>query len=79
MLARAEVQCPPGSPRPGDLISCVIEGTGLELKEAVSKLFGEWVWDYSEIDDVTWKRIQPVLKERIEKLYDEGQIRYGAW
>jgi hypothetical protein len=34
------LDCPPGHPRPGDLIAGVIEGTGLELKEAVSKLFG---------------------------------------
>ena len=73
------LDCPPGSPRPGDLIAGVIERTGLELKEAVSKLFGNWVWNYSDINDVTWKKIQPVLKERIEKLYNSGMIRYGSW
>lgn len=74
-----ELDCPPGSPRPGDLIAGVIEGTGLELKESISRVFGNWMWDYSEVPPEEWKRIQPILEERIVKLYNAGTIRYGSW
>ena len=73
------LDCPPGSPRPGDLIEGVIKDTGLELKETTMRLFGEWTWDYSNVDDVTWKRVQPLLEKRIVQLYDNGLIRYGSW
>ena len=74
-----ELDCPPGDPRPGDLIAGVIEGTGLELKETCMRLFGNWKWDYSEVSAEEWARIQPVLKERITKLHNAGRIRYGSW
>ncbi len=74
-----ELDCPPGDPRPGDLIAGVIEGTGLRLKEACSRFFGCWTWEYDEVDPEEWKRIQPILKERVEKLYHSGVIRYGSW
>ncbi len=74
-----ELDCPPGYPRPGDLISDIIEGTELPKRETVSRLFGNWVWDYSDIDPEVWKKIQPMIKERIEKLYKDGSIRYGSW
>jgi len=74
-----ELDCPPFYPRPGDLIAGVIEGTGLVLKEDVSKVFGNWKWDYSEVSCEEWDKIQPVLKERITKLYESGRIRYGSW
>lgn len=74
-----ELDCPPGSPRPGDLIGGVIEGLGLKKKEAVGKFFGNWTWDYSEVSDKRWLEIRPILRERIEKLYREGWIRYGSW
>jgi hypothetical protein len=74
-----ELDCPPGSPRPGDLIAGVIEGTGLVLKEPVSKLFGEWTWSYQDVSCEDWDKIQPILKERITTLYESGRIRYGSW
>lgn len=74
-----ELDCPPGSPRPGDLIGGVIEGTGLPERETVARVFGEWVWDYSDVSPEEWKAIQPTLKERIEKLYNQGLIRWGSW
>jgi len=40
MVKTIELDCPPGQPRPGDLIDGVIEGTGLPKKEAKSKFFG---------------------------------------
>jgi hypothetical protein len=74
-----ELGCPPGNPRPDDLIELVIEGTGLEVREPVVKFFGDFVWDYSDVDPEEWEKIQPTLKERITKLYNTGVIRYGGW
>jgi hypothetical protein len=74
-----ELDCPPGSPRPGDLIEGVIAGTGLELKEAGSKLFGNWTW-YYKMPEAEWaEKIQPVIGPRIEALYHAGLIRWGSW
>jgi len=74
-----ELDCPPGSPRPGDLIAGVIEGTGLPPKEDVSRVFGNWKWEYQEVSCEDWDRIQPILKARITQLYESGRIRYGGW
>jgi len=74
-----ELDCPPGSPRPGDLIDSVIEGTGLPKKDDCSRFFGNWTWDYSEVSDEKWEKAQPILEERITQLYNEGWIRYGSW
>ncbi len=74
-----ELDCAPGAIRPGDLITGVIKDTGLESKEPVSMLFGEWTWNYSEVDPDDWKRIQKIVKERITKLYQSGMIRFGSW
>ena len=73
------LDCPPGCPRPGDLIAGVIKGLGLKKKDTVSRFFGNWIWDYSEVSEKKWKAVQPTLKERIEKLYHQGVIRYGSW
>jgi len=74
-----EIDCPPGRPRPGDLIAGVIKGTGLEPRKTASRLFGNWTWDYNDIPPEKWKEIQPILKERLCKLYDDGVVRYCSW
>jgi hypothetical protein len=74
-----ELDCPPGLPRPGDLYPAVIRGTGLPTREPVLKFFGNWTWDYRDIPAKKWAKAQPALKERIEKLYNDGYIRYGSW
>ena len=74
-----EIDCPPGYPRPGDLIEEVIKGTGLPLRQDVSRLFGMWTWDYNDMDPEVWKKAQPILKERLVKLYDCGVVRYCSW
>jgi hypothetical protein len=74
-----EIDCPPGYPRPGDLIEGVIKGTGLPLRQDVSRIFGMWAWDYNDMDPEVWKKVQPVLKERLVKLYDNGVCRYCSW
>jgi len=74
-----ELDCQPGQPRPGDLIEGVIEGTGLPLKEAASKFFGNWTWDFNDIPKEVFDKAKPIMKERITALYHSGVIRYGSW
>ncbi len=74
-----ELDCPPGDPRPGDLIAEVILGTGLPARPARSKVFGNWVWDYSDIDPEAWAAAKAIVGPRIARLHDRGVIRYGSW
>ena len=74
-----ELDCPPGWPRPGDLIADVIKDTGLPERENVGSFFGNWTWDYSDIPADQWEAVKPTLKERIVALYNAGRIRYGSW
>jgi hypothetical protein len=73
------LDCAPGNPRPDDLYPKVIEGLNLPKREAQSKFFGQFIWDYSDISRDRWLLIQPILKERITRLYNQGLIRYGDW
>ena len=80
MRQSIELDCPPGYPRPGDLIDGVLEGTGLKPGETVSRLFGNWIWEFPDITEDEWKtRIRPIIKPRIVALYEAGVIRWGSW
>jgi hypothetical protein len=79
MKKTIDLDCSPGNPRPDKLIEGVIKDTGLPLKDPVSKFVGNFMWDYSELSDEEWMRIQPILKKRILKLHKRGVIRYGSW
>jgi hypothetical protein len=74
-----EIDCPPGYPRPGDLIEAVIKDTGLPTRETTSRLFGCWEWDYNDVPAEMWKKVQPTLKERLTKLCNDGICRYCSW
>lgn len=74
-----EIDCAPGNPRPDAYITEVIAGTGLPEREPVSKFFGNWCWDYSDIDPVKWGKIQPILQARLTALYNNKFIRYASW
>jgi len=78
-LQTIEIDCPPGYPRPGDLIEDVIKGTGLPLRQDVSRIFGNWEWDYNDINSEVWVKAKPILEERLTKLYDNGVCRYCSW
>lgn len=78
-LQTIELDCAPGYPRPGDLIEDVIKDTGLPTREPQSKMFGNWEWNYQDIAEEEWKKIKPILADRIKKLYEQGRIRYGSW
>jgi len=74
-----EIGCPPGEPRPGDLLPDVLEGTGIPVREPVVKCFGDWEWDYSDIDPEVWKKANPTVELRLVALYNKGHIRYASW
>lgn len=74
-----ELDCPPGDPRPGDLIEGVIEGLELPWPKEPNRSFGNWKWEWPEVDWKRWREIQPVLRKRILKLHKQGTIRYGSW
>ena len=73
-----KLDCAPGALRPGDLIEGVLKGTGLKANQPVSKLFGNWVWEFDKTD-IEWKKIVKVISDRIKSLYNQGLIRYGSW
>ena len=75
-----ELDCPPGDPRPGDLLPQVLEGTGLKKdpKDTTMRLFGNWRWDF-ETPPGKHAEVKELLKERVSKLYNNGWIRYGSW
>lgn len=75
-----ELDCPPGDPRPGDLIEDVIKGLDLPWpKETVSRVFGNWRWEWPEVSNERWQEIRPTLALRITALFENGIIRYGSW
>lgn len=74
-----EIDCAPMTPRPDTYITGVLEGTVITGGKIVSKLFGNWKWDFGHIDEKVWEKAQPVFKQRLEKLHAEGRIRYASW
>jgi hypothetical protein len=73
------LDCPPGFPRPDDLLPAALEGTSLQIKPAVSKIFGAWTWDYSDVPENEYKTNLMKLKANITRLFRQGEIRYGSW
>jgi len=80
-----ELDCAPGDPRPGDLIAGVVKGTILEGSAAadpentVSRLFGNWLWNFPNVSPEEWTKVQTVTQPRIEALFKAGVIRFGSW
>ncbi len=72
------IDCPPGEPRPGDLLPNVITGTGLKNKRPAVKWFGAWQWEY-RISEKKWKSIEPIIVSRLRDLYSEKVIRGAIW
>lgn len=79
---RLTIDCAPGGIRPYDLLPQVVEGTCLPVKtaqDAISCVFGEWVWDYSEVSDEDWLEAKKIVFPRLKKLYENNTIRFGAY
>lgn len=73
------IGCAPGSTRPNDYLKEVLEGTDIPIRGEVGRCFGDWDWDYSDINPKVWKKALPTIKERLKKLYDKGSIRFAEW
>lgn len=73
-----ELDCPPGAPRPDDLIDGVLKDTGLTLGEP-TKFFGNFCWEIPADQNALYLKNRETIKARIEALYNEGVIRYGSW
>lgn len=73
------LDCPPGIVRPDMLLSTVLEGTTISTVEASSKVFGSWVFNFQHIDKELWDAQLDTISGRIQKLYENGAIRYGSW
>ena len=71
------LECPPGDPRPGDLLSELLRDTGIALRDSESRLFGHWEWDYNDIPREVWEPAVPIIMRRIARLYRDGIIRAG--
>ena len=79
-----ELDCPPGQPRPGDLLPSVLEDTGLEVDdfELVSTSFGNWTWVLkAEVnkDKLYEEHRHKTIKPRVHALFGSNLIRYGSW
>lgn len=81
-----EIDCPPGGPRPGDLIGEIVKGTILEGLPAahpdatVARFFGCWQWNFTaNVSAEEWVEVQKIIEPRIRLLFAAGVIRYGSW
>jgi hypothetical protein len=72
------LECPPGEPRPSDLLPALLKGTGLPVREDVGRLYGHWIWDYSDIPRDVWDAAVPLIERRMIRLFNAGIIRAGA-
>ena len=74
-----EIDCAPMTARPDSYLPQVLEGTRIEPRDPVSKFFGCWMWDFSDIPFGVWQDALPIISERLRKLYHRGCIRYASW
>jgi len=76
-----ELDCPPGSPRPDDLLPGVLKGTGVEIdpQKTVTRFFGCWEWVVPEQYREAYEKHLKTIEARIKRLYEAGTIRYGSW
>lgn len=78
-MSRLEIDCPPGCPRPGDLLRGVLAGTGIELGKPNSTFFGCWTWEIPAHLETAYGVAQEIIGTRLDALYKRGTIRYCAW
>jgi hypothetical protein len=78
-----ELDCPPGNPRPNDLIDGVLEGTGLDLSDFSTShpFFGHqaWILKAGPEREEKFELARKTFKQRVSDLYDANVIRYGSW
>lgn len=74
-----EIDCPPGNPRPTDLLPFVLEGTGLEVVEPSSSFFGNFTFQFEVESEEAWEKVTEVVAPKLKKLNADGVIRYASW
>lgn len=78
-----ELDCPPGWPRPNDLIEGVLVNTGLDVSDFDTSppFFGNqmWILKAEANKDELFTKSKPLFKQRVSALYESGRIRYGSW
>ena len=85
MIKTIELDCAPGTRRPGDYLVELVRDTPIENHQNAkpdatsSRLFGCWTWTFNDVPDDEWKEVQSIIKPRIIALYDAGRIRFGSW
>lgn len=70
---------PFSGPRPDELLSSVLQDTALPLRQSTSRIFGCWLFDYTDIDPEVYAEARPIIEKNLRQLYDSGMIRYGSW
>jgi hypothetical protein len=76
-----ELDCPPGNPRPGDLLPAVLQDTGVVIdpEKTVGRFFGNWTWQVPPDQSEQYEKQRKLIADRIKSLYERGFIRYGSW
>ena len=64
--------------RPDTLLPLVLDRTHLPIRDASVRSFGEWTFDYQDIDRGVWDASLATLKNNITCLFHENRIRYGC-
>ena len=73
------LDCPPCTTRPDEHLARALCGTKLPIREAETKLFGCWTFNYADISADVWKLANPIIAQNIRTMYAQGVIRYGSW
>ena len=74
-----QIDCPPGYPRPSDLLPQVLKGTGVEPREHISTFFGNFTWDFSDVDPKMWEEARKIIGPRLIQLDKDAVTRYASW
>jgi hypothetical protein len=79
-----EMDCPPGDPRPFDLIEGVLKDTGLTAEDFDTgrPFFGHQMWvlkENAEKEALYIEHRHKTIKPRIVNLNERNIIRYGSW
>lgn len=75
------IDCPPGNPRPIDILSdlcfnCSLDQANFVLK---SRFFGAWSWEVEENYLETYKLKIDDIGKYLKNSYHSGEIRYAEW
>jgi hypothetical protein len=77
------IDCPPGPPRPGELIIGLAPILGIsesDIPPPSSVLFGEWTYKFVGImDQADFDVKQNEIKDYLFDLYDQGLARYVSF